>query len=142
MDTDSAIYIHTDIEWNPPLGDYLGDLKDETKGVPITAFIFGEPNSYTYQLEDGQGVCKIRGFTLNHWNSVTLNFDTLKNLVTTPGELLKSSHEKTVCEIKDCYKIIRKDGHLYTKAQSKQYKLVYDKRIVTDTLKTYPFGWK
>ena len=92
MDNDSAIYIHRDGEWNPPLGDYLGDLKDESKGVPITAFVSGGAKSYAYQLEDDQGVCKIRVFTLNHWNSVTLNFDALKNLVTTQGELLKSSH--------------------------------------------------
>ena len=31
MDTDSAIYIHRDGELNPPLGDYLEDLKKETK---------------------------------------------------------------------------------------------------------------
>ena len=128
MDTDSAIYIHRDAEWNPPLGDYLGDPKDETKGVPITAFVLGGAKSYTYQLEDGTSVCKSRGFKLNHWNSVTLNFDVLKNLVTMSSELLKSSYEKTACEINDPYKIIRKDGHLFTKAQSRQYKMVYNKR--------------
>ena len=56
MDTDSAIYIHGDGEWNPPLGDYLGDLKDETKGVPITAFVSEGAKSYAYQLEDGNSV--------------------------------------------------------------------------------------
>ena len=96
MDTDSAIYIHRDGEWNPPLCDYLGGLKDEIKRVSITAFVSGAKR-YSYQLEDGQGVCKIRGFTLNQQNSVTLNFNALKNLLTTPGELMKSSHEKTVC---------------------------------------------
>ena len=142
MDTDSCIYIHREHEWNPPLGDYLGDLKDETKGIPITSFVSGGAKSYAYQLADGTQVCKIRGFTLNHRNSLTLNFDALKALVTTPGEVHKPTKEKTVYEIIEPNKIIRKDDHIFTLPQTKQYKLVYDKRILTDDLKTYPFGWK
>ena len=30
FDTDSVVYIHQEGLWNPPLGDYLGELKDET----------------------------------------------------------------------------------------------------------------
>ena len=59
MTTYPAIYCHKDGESNPPLGDYLGDLKDETKGVTITAFVSGGAKSYAYQLEDGKCVCKI-----------------------------------------------------------------------------------
>ena len=64
--TNSVVYVHDKIRWNPELGDYLGELKDETKGVPITHFISGGAKNYAYQLQDGQQVCKIRGFTLNH----------------------------------------------------------------------------
>ena len=142
MDTDSAIYINIDGEWNPPLGDYLADLKDETKGVPITAFVLEGPKSYVYQLEDGKGMCQNSRLHAQPMEFGHPQLEALQNLVTTPGELLKSSNEKIVCEIKDPYKIIRKEGHLYTKPQNKQYKLVYDKRIFTDMLKTYPFGWK
>lgn len=142
FDTDSVVYIHSENEWNPPLGDYLGELKDETKGVPITSFISGGPKNYAYQLADGSQVCKIRGFTLNHRNSLTLNLESMKQLVTTPGEAQKPMKEKTSYEIKEPHKIVRKDGKIYTLPQTKQYKLVYDKRILTDHLKTYPFGWK
>ena len=142
MDTDSVIYVHKEGEWNPPLGDYLGELKDETHGVPITAFVSGGAKSYSYTLADGSSVTKIKGFTLSVRNSNILNFESLKSLVTTPGEILKPVKEKTAYEITDLYKIVRKNGHLYTKSQSKQYKLVYDKRMITDTLKTYPYGWK
>ena len=38
-------------------------------------------------------------------------------------------------------KIVRKDGKLYTMPQTKKYKMVYDKRILTEDLRTLPFGW-
>jgi hypothetical protein len=141
MDTDSAVYIHREDSWNPPLGDYLGELKDETKGVPITTFVSGGAKNYAYQLANGTTVCKIRGFTLNCRNSLTLNFESMKKLVTTPGEFHKSKNEKTSCTIQEPHKILRKDGHLYSEAQDKQYRLVYDKRIIGKDLKTFPFGW-
>lgn len=142
MDTDSAVYIHREEAWNPPLGDYLGELKDETKGVPITTFLSGGAKNYAYKLEDGTTVCKIRGFTLNCRNSLTLNFDSMKKLITTPGEFQKPPSEKTTCTIQEPHKIVRKDGKLYTEAQDKHYRLVYDKRIIGKDLKTFPFGWK
>ena len=142
MDTDSVIYKHREGCFNPPLGDYLGQLKDETKGVPIISFVSGGAKSYAYKLADGSTVCKIKGFTLNHRNSVTLNFETLKDLVTTPGEAQKKHKEKKAYEIMEPHKITRKDGKIVSVTQSKLYKLVYDKRILTHTLKTYPFGWK
>ena len=142
FDTDSVIYSHREDSWNPPLGDYLGELKDETKGVPIHTFVSGGAKSYAYQLEDKSTVCKIKGFSLNHRNSVTLNFDTLKTLVTTPGEALKSKADKQAYEIVEPHKIIRDNGKIITAPQNKQYRLVYDKRMLTPSLKTYPFGWK
>ena len=69
FDTDSVVYIHKVDQWNPPLGDYLGQLKDETNGVPIATFVSGGAKNYAYQLQDDSTVCKIRGFTLNHRNS-------------------------------------------------------------------------
>ena len=142
FDTDSVIYIHREDSWNPPLGDYLGQLKDETKGVPIVAFVSGGAKCYAYVLEDGKTVCKIKGFTLNHRNSLTLNFETLKDLVTTPGEAQKPSEKKQTYQIRDPHKITRVKGKIVSQAQNKLYRLVYDKRMLTPSLKTYPFGWK
>ena len=142
FDTDSVIYIHREDSWNPPLGDYLGQLKDETKGIPITSFVSGGAKSYAYKLADGSSVCKIKGFTLNHRNSITLNFDSMKELVTTPGEAHKPKHTKQSYEIEDPHKIIRQNGKIMSRAQNKLYRLVYDKRMLTTSLKTYPFGWK
>ena len=84
FDTDSVVYVHNETRWNPELGNYLGELKDETKGVHITHFFSGGAKNYTYQIEDGQQVCKIRGFALNHRSSVLLNFNSMKELIFTP----------------------------------------------------------
>ena len=142
MDTDSAVYIHREDSWNPPLGDYLGELKDETKGVPITSFVSGGAKSYAYKLASGITVCKIKGFTLNHRNSDTMNFETLKALVTTPGEAQRAANEKQTYEIYEPRKITRQNGKIISLPQNKLYRLVYDKRMLTPSLKTYPFGWK
>lgn len=142
FDTDSVFFTEKKDGWNPPIGDYLGELKDETKGVPILSFVSGGAKSYAYQLADESTVCKIKGFTLNHRNSTTLNFHTLKSLVTTPGEALKSKFDKQVYEIQEPHKIIRQNGKIISAPQNKQYRLVYDKRMLTPSLKTYPYGWK
>ena len=142
LDTDSVVYKHNETEWNPPRGDFLGQLKDETNDVPIVTFVSGGAKNYAYKLEDGSTVCKIRGFTLTHRNSMQLNFESMKELVTTPGEFEKPLPEKTSYEIKEPNKITNRNGKLVSVPHKKQYRLVYDKRILTPSLKTYPFGWK
>ena len=144
MDTDCEIYLHVKKEslWNPPLGIFLGELKDETKGVPITVFVSGGPKNYAYRLEDHTEVCKVKGLTLNHRNRLILNFQTMKELVTTPDEAKKAKKAKKRYDLTEPHKIIRKNGKIYSKLQEKQYRLVYDKRILTKDLTTFPYGWR
>ena len=134
MDTDSCIYIHREGCWNPPLGDYLGDLKDETKGMPITKYVGGGPKNYAYELKDGSTVCKVKGFTLNHQNAQIINLESMLQLVT--------SKEDKHLTIKYPHQIVRKNGHLFSEPQEKSYKLIYDKRVIGKNYVTYPFGYK
>lgn len=130
----SVVYIHDEALWNPPLGDYLGELKDETKGVPLRVFVSGGPKNYAYELVDGTQVCKVKGMTLNHRNSLILNLDSILRLVTTDEE------EKYT--VVNPHKIVRKDGQIFSKEEVKEYKIVYNKRRIVDGYKTLPFGWK
>ncbi|XP_048252721.1 uncharacterized protein LOC125380975 [Haliotis rufescens] len=50
FDTDSVIYIHRAEEWNPPLGDSLGELTDELDGNTIKTFVSAGPKNYSYLL--------------------------------------------------------------------------------------------
>jgi hypothetical protein len=136
FDTDSVVYISRQGLWDPPLGDYLGELKDETKGVPITRFVSGGPKNYAYQLLDGSTVCKIRGFTLNHRTSLILNFEKIK-------EMVLNTENPEIVETVDPNRLIRNpDGTMYTKPLKKSYKLVYDKRwLAPEGFYTYPYGY-
>ena len=135
--TDSNIYFHRDGYYNPPLGDYLGELKDELNGATITTFVSGGPKNYAYQTSTGDKICKIRGFTLNTRNSLVLNYEVVKEIVTTPSE-----EKKEKIPIAEPFKIVRKAGNLYTIPQTKDYRLVYDKRVIGKNYITYPYGWK
>ena len=136
FDTDSVVYVHDDTKWNPPIGDHLGELKDETNGVPLTTWVSAGCKNYAYELQDGQQVCKIRGFTLNHRSSVQLNFDSMKDLVVTP------SKRDGVITVQEPHKIVRRDGHLFSEPQTKDYRMVYNKRRLLKDLTTLPFGWR
>ena len=81
-------------------------------------------------------MCKIRGFTLNHRSAALLNFDSMKELVTTPekrGDAITTHNP---------HKIVRKGGHIYSVEQTKEYRVIYNKRCLLEDLTTLPFGWK
>ncbi|GLV39309.1 hypothetical protein CBL_13843 [Carabus blaptoides fortunei] len=52
-DTDSVIYSHAPGQYEPPIGNFLGDLTDELDcygaGSYITEFVCGDPKIYAYK---------------------------------------------------------------------------------------------
>ena len=84
-DTDSIIYVCRPNEYDPPLGDYFGELTDELgNGEYIVEFVSGGPKNYAYKTNKDNETCKVRGFTLNYKNSQLIDFDSLKDIVTAP----------------------------------------------------------
>ena len=78
------VYTSRPGEWKPELGDYLGDLTDEVPDNRIIEFVTGGTKNYAYKIarpdKDGNTtICKVRGITLNYKNSLTINFDTIKD---------------------------------------------------------------
>lgn len=51
-DTDSIIFTTTSGEWEPELGDYIGDLKNEVPDNKIELFVTGGPKNYAYTLRN------------------------------------------------------------------------------------------
>lgn len=45
-DTDSVVFATVLGQWEPPLGDYLGDLTDKVPDNKITHFVTGGPKNY------------------------------------------------------------------------------------------------
>lgn len=129
FDTDSIIYREVPGAYKPPLGDYLGDFKDELNGNTISEFLSGGPKNYAYKLKvpDKNGiqtVCKVRGFTLNFRSGEKVNFHSMKELI-----LGKNFDSKISVDIP--HKIKRKDDfQIVSCAEKKNYRLVYDKRYL------------
>ncbi|XP_070547621.1 uncharacterized protein [Ptychodera flava] len=73
FDTDSVIFVSKSDMYEPPLGDYLGDLTSELEppGNYITKFVSGGAKNYAFCLAqpDRKGnrtLCNVRGITLNY----------------------------------------------------------------------------
>ena len=143
MDTDSVIYRHKTGQPEVELGDYLGDFTSELEeGEFIQEFVSGGPKNYAYVTNNGKQVCKVRGFTLNTRGQRVLNFQSIRNHIL--EEITDPLEEPRVIVTHDPYKITRdqKEKNILTIEQSKQYKLVFDKRVLDkDTFKSYPYGY-
>ena len=139
-DTDSVIYVHEPGKPDPPLGDYLGDLTDELDaGDYITTFISGGPKNYAYITNNGKSETKIRGITLDYAATKKLNLDVMRHLV--HSHVNCHTEEKVTVDIP--FKITRdkKEKNIVTKKMKKDYRVVYNKRVITGNYGTLPYGY-
>lgn len=139
MLTDSVIFTARPGEWLPSLGDYLGDMTDETPGKKIVSFVTGGPKNYAYIAQDQDGeintCCKVKGITLNYKNSLDINFDTIKKMI--------NNNKTSVVTVQNDYKIVRDSNttEIVTRKENKDYKLVFDKRVLQKNLTSVPYGY-
>ena len=92
----------------PPLGDYLGDFKDELPPDDyIVEFAPGGPKNYGYKTHKGKEDCKVRGITLNSLGQRHVNFEILKNNVLEDLTSPLESGEARVTAVPIPYKIVR-----------------------------------
>ena len=138
-DTDSVIYVHKPGEPDPPLGNYLGDLTDELNGDYITSFVSGGPKNYAYRTKNGKTDTKIRGITLDYTATGKLNHDVVRALV----HLHVNCKTEGKVTVDIPFKITRdkKEKNIATKKMKKDYRLVYDKRVITENYETLPYGF-
>ena len=134
-DTDSVIYTSKPGEENPKTGVYLGELTYELDGDYITTFVSGGPKNYAYELSSGKTCCKIRGITLNYQTLETVNYDVMRDMIVGEGPA------KVIVDIP--FKITRDTStkQVVTKQQSKDYRIVYNKRVIVDNFNTIPYGF-
>lgn len=78
FNTDSIMYFWREGLPGVETGPFLGQMKDETAGVPIYEFVTGGPKNYSYKLQNGDTESKVRGFTLDEQASELLNFESMK----------------------------------------------------------------
>lgn len=97
----------------------------------------GGPKNYTFTTAKGETCCKVRGFSLNYKNSDIINFESMRELITTQESVkfLTIETERKICVEGKCRKV-------FNRKETKKYRTVYDKRILVKNFKTFPFGFK
>ena len=138
-DTDSVIFLSKPGDPEPPLGPYLGELTNELKDGHITTFISGGPKNYCYKTSSNKIETKIRGITLNCTARQKVNFDVIRALV----YLHAKCNITGQVTVDIPFKITRdtKTKDIKTKRMKKDYRIVYDKRVIIDDYKTIPYGY-
>jgi len=136
-DTDSVIYVSRPGAYNPPLGDYLGDLTNELDSDEhIVEFVSAGPKNYSYRTSKGQEVCKVRGFSLNFANSQLINFEAIRAIVTSDerdGKIVVTNPSKISRE--------KRKRKIYNREEKKSYQMVFTKRVIQPNLDTLPYGF-
>ena len=140
--TDSVVFFTRPGEWEPPTGDYLGQLTDEiapNDGNHIVKFVSGGCKNYCYATDTGKSTIKVRGITLNVRNSAHVNSKTLERMV----KGLVSGEEEEKVTVTDPHKIVRnvKTKQLESRVYKKDYRVVFDKRWISDGYDTLPYGY-
>ena len=142
FDTDSIIYLWLDGLPEVETGPFLGQMKDETAGVPIQEFVTGGPKNYSYMLQNGKTECKIRGFTRDEPGCALLNFDSLKRNIL--GAIKNPLDEPQPIAVPVS---INMDTNRTTKKicltpKDKKYRLVFEKQVIqTEDCSRTPFGY-
>ena len=142
-DTDSVIYRWKAGQPYIPVGDYLGQFKDEIEGDVIEEFVSGGAKNYGYTTRGGKTECKVRGFSLNVRGKQVLNFNTMKANIL--AEIEHPQEERRVIRVNNPNHFKRDTTYKKIKLveQVKNYKLVFDKRVLdADTKISYPFGYR
>ena len=149
-DTDSIIFSALPNEPMPKLGNFLGDLTDELtckniyckkqncSGHWIEEFVSCGPKNYSYKLNTGEIVCKVRGFSLNFSGSKVINFDSMKETLTS---WLTNDQSKLIT-VKTEIRRNKYESIVYSAQVEKHYGVVYDKRVVCEDYTTLPYGYK
>ena len=138
-DTDSVIYVHQPDKPDPPLGNCLGDLTDELNGYYITSFVSEGPKNYAYRTKKGKTDTKIRGITLDYAATGKINHAVVRALVHLHTNC--NTEEKVTVDMP--FKITRdkKEKNIVTKKMKKDYRIVYNKRVIAENYATLPYGY-
>lgn len=144
FDTDSIIFKSFPGGKPPPLGNYLGDFKNElNEGDKIVEFASRGPKNYGYQTRRGNQECKVRIISLNSEGSKHLNCPILRQNVLNDIQHPLTKARQTA--IRKPYYIVRqaKNYSIQMEEQTNQYQLVYNKCVIKPrTFQTYPYGYQ
>jgi len=70
---------------------------------------------------------------LNYKNFLAINFDTVKDMVIGQRKENVITTNETICRDK-------KTTSLLTRTEEKEYRIIFDKRVIQENYGTFPFG--
>ena len=113
-------------EPEPPLGNHLSELTDELGGEYITVFLSGGPKNYCYRTLDSTARQKV-------------NFKVIRGLVYLHAKCQVTGQ----VSVDIPFRITRntRTKEIETKRMKKDYRIVYNKRVIMDDYKTLPYGY-
>lgn len=148
-DTDSVIYVSRQGEFEPPVGDFIGDMTDELQcyghGSFITEFVSGGPKNYSYKVFSTNDktehiVCKVKGINLNYESSQKINFDSIKEAVLKAST--SSFNERDFITLRSSNIRRTKEHEVITIDEIKTYKPTSEKRRFLGDHSSLPYGFK
>ena len=107
--------------------------------IEVQYSVSGGPKNYTYRTKEGKTDTKIRGITLDYAATGKLNHDVVRALV----HLHTNCDTDTKVTVDMSFKITRdkKEKNIVTKRMRKDYRVVYNKRVITENYETLPYGY-
>lgn len=146
MDTDSLIYTWRPGQFRHPVSDELGALTSEVKDdFKITSFTSAGPKNYCYTYVSRENnnksgnVVKVKGFSLNAKNAQLINVNSMRDLVDRfvgedISQTITTVNKHHICRDK-------RSCQINSQEQTKNYKVVYNKRVVLKNFQTLPYGY-
>jgi len=149
FDTDSVIFTYKCGEFCPPTGVFLGELTNELptnkdSNVYISKFSSCGAKNYAYEIfypssNTRDYVIKVKGLTLNLTTEKIINFDSMKTII--DNYVDSTQQEKLTLKVPQMKFTINKLNDVFTSYFDKSYKLVMEKRKLSDNYTTLPFGY-
>lgn len=136
-DTDSIIYKVKPGEYEPKLGNYLGELTNELTDEQqfITKILAPGPKNYIFETKNGERKSVIKGFSLNQQTKDLINMDTVNDLIINNRNGIISVPQKE-------FKRINYSSDVTVKDIIKSYKMPQvTKRINLDNNRSIPYGF-
>ena len=133
-DTDSCWFIGRKGRNTIPAGDSLGELTNELEGGYITKWTGTGPKSYSYETNNGDVTCKVKGFTLNYVYRLKIKGDVMNDIVHDPSKLVTIEKKNAITRDAKTKKVVNQD-------QTKTFSLGYDKCVVQSNFDTLPYGF-
>ena len=138
MDTDSIIFISVPGMYEPALGNNLGEFTNEickNNVHHIVAFVSGGAKNYAYITDEGIKKAIVKGFFLNNIAIETLNYESIKRIVTTD-----QSEALFIEQL--LFKRDKINWKVSTTTINKRYGYFFGKRSLNYTnFKTLPWGY-